>query len=221
MAWIPLGDLWQDSLDKIRWMKGDAITSYFAQADARIEALRQLKGSSEGASEALQVVAVIVTFVHSFLRDILSSLVGAIISWVLQSVLSLGTLIPWVWTQIAIRISSVVGKCSRYVTALTKSGTELGSLPKALMRFGDDVLQFLNKITPNPSLYVPRHGGAPAPPVSPGPWLPPPGWRPNTPRRAKTPWDNLGEIPGDLPWRDSGVNAGTQAGQNATNEDND
>lgn len=220
----PLAQSWQTSLDNITWMSGDAIESYFAQANARIETLKQLKGSSEGASEALQVVAVIVSFVHSFLRDILSSLAGAIISWVLQSVLSLGTLIPWVCGQIATRIASVVGKCSRYITALTKSGSKLATLLKALKGFGDDILRFLNKITPNPHLYEPRHASGPPPPLPPpGPWRPPPGWSPPAPgRRAKTPLDELLEIPGELPWRDATVNAGSQAAQTATpNPDDD
>ncbi|GGB85351.1 hypothetical protein N798_17120 [Knoellia flava TL1] len=133
--------------------------------------------------------------------------------------LSLGTLIPWVCSQIATRIASVVGKCSRYVTALTKSGTKLASLLKALKGFGDDILRFLNKITPNPHLYTPRHGGPPGAPVPAGPWRPPPGWTPPRGDHAKTPWDNLVEIPGNLPWRDSTVNAGSQAGQTGTDDD--
>ena len=215
----PLAQSWQDSLDRLAWMSGDAISSYRAQADARIETLRRLKGSSEGAAQALDLVAMIVSFVHSFLRDILSSLVGAILSWVAQTVLSLGTLIPWVCGQIATRIASVVGKCSRYVTALTRSGSELTTLLRALKGFGDDILAFLNRITPTPSLYSPRHAGATSPPVPVGPWRPPPGWTPPNPRHATTPWDNLGDIPGDLPWRDSAVNAGSQAGQTATDDD--
>lgn len=215
----PLAQSWQDSLDKIAWMSGDAISSYRAQADARITTLRRLKGSSEGAAQAMDLVAMVVSFVHSFLRDILSSLVGAILSWVAQTVLSLGTLIPWVCSQIATRIASVVGKCSRYVTALTKSGTKLASLLKALKGFGDDILRFLNKITPNPHLYTPRHGGPPGAPVPAGPWRPPPGWTPPRGDHAKTPWDNLVEIPGNLPWRDSTVNAGSQAGQTGTDDD--
>lgn len=217
----PLAQSWQDSLDRIAWMSGDAISSYRAQADARITTLERLKDSSEGASQALQVVATIVSFVHSFLRDILSSLVGAILSWVAQTVLSLGTLIPWVCGQIATRIASVVGKCSRYVTALTTSGTTLASLLRALKGFGDDILQFLDRITPNPNLYTPRHSGPPSAPVPAGPWRPPPGWTPPDPRHATTPWDDAADIPGNLPWRDSTVNAGTQAGQNATPDRDD
>ncbi|WP_156971790.1 hypothetical protein [Knoellia flava] len=65
----PLAQSWQDSLDKIAWMSGDAISSYRAQADARITTLRRLKGSSEGAAQAMDLVAMVVSFVHSFLRD--------------------------------------------------------------------------------------------------------------------------------------------------------
>ena len=211
----PLAESWQTSLDNIAWMSGGAISSYKAQADARIASLRQLKGSSEGAQEALVVVSSIVAFVHSFLRDILSSLVGAILSWIAQSVLSLGTLIPWVVGQIATRIASVVGKCARYITALTRSGSELTTLLKALKGFGDDILRFLNKITPNPNLSVPRHSnGTPPTLPQPGPWRPPPN-APPPGRHAGPP-----QIPGiDLPWRDATVNAGTQAGQTATPDD--
>lgn len=214
----PLAQSWETSVNTlIGWMSGDAISSYKAQATARIETLRKLKGSSEGAKEALGVVSAIVSFVHSFLRDILASLVGAILSWVAQTVLSLGTLIPWVIGQIGTRIASVVAKCSRYITALTRSGTELGSLLKALKGFADDILKFLNKITPNPNLVPPRHAAPPGPPVPAGPWRPPPGYVP-PPRgdHAATPLDGLADIPGQLPWRDSAVNAGTQSGQNAT-----
>jgi hypothetical protein len=217
----PLADSWQTSLDNLAWMTGDAISSYRAQADARILTLRQLKGSSQGASEAMGVVAGIVTFVHSFLRDVLSSLVGAILSWVAETVLSLGTLIPWVCGQIATRIASVVGKCSRYITALTRSGTRLGSLLKALKGFGDDILRFLDRITPNPNLHGPTHRGAPGAPVPVGPWRPPPGWQPPSPRHATSPWDDLRDIPGDTPWRDAAVNAGTQTGQTVTEDPDD
>ena len=215
----PLAQSWQDSLDTISWMSGDAISSYRAQAQARITTLERLKGSSEGAAQAMDIVATVVSFVHSFLRDVLASLVGAILSWVAQTVLSLGTLIPWVCGQIATRIASVVGKCSRYITALTTSGTKLASLLRALKGFGDDILRFLDRITPNPHLYTPRHAGPPSAPVPAGPWRPPPGWTPPNPQHATSPLDNLLGIPGELPWRDSTVNAGTQAGQTATDDD--
>ena len=104
-------------------------------------------------------------FVHSFLRDILSSLVGAILSWVAQTVLSLGTLIPWVCGQIATRIASVVGKCSRYITALTTSGTKLASLLRALKGFGDDILQLPQQDHPEPQ---PLHPAARRPAVGAG-----------------------------------------------------
>lgn len=218
----PLADSWQSSLDNLAWMSGGAISSYKAQADARIEALRQLKGSSESAQEAMVVVSAIVSFVHSFLRDILSSLVGAILSWVAQTVLSLGTLIPWVIGQIGTRIASVIGKCSRYISALTTSGTKLASLLKALKGFGDDILAFLDKITPNPNLYDPRHSAGPPSMPQPGPWRPPPGWTPPGPgRRGQSPWEEMRDIPGDLPWRDSTVNAGTQGGQVTTPDPED
>ena len=64
-----------------------------------------------------------------------------------------------------------------------------------------------------------RHGGPPGAPVPAGPWRPPPGWTPPRGDHAKTPWDNLVEIPGNLPWRDSTVNAGSQAGQTGTDDD--
>lgn len=217
----PLAQSWQSSLDHLAWMSGDAISSYRAQADARIETLRQLKGSSEGAQEAMVVVASIVSFVHSFLRDVLSSLVGAILSWVAQTVLSLGTLIPWVVGQIGTRIASVVGKCSRYISALTTSGTKLASLLRALKGFGDDILSFLDKITPNPNLYQPRRSAGPGAPTPIGPWRPPEGWTPPNPRHARSPLDELGDVPGDLPWRDAAVNAGTQSGQGATPDPDD
>lgn len=218
----PLAESWQSSLDSlIGWMSGDAISSYKAQADARIETLRQLKGSSESAQEALVVVGAIVSFVHSFLRDVLSSLVGAILSWVAQTVLSLGTLIPWVVAQIGTRIASVVAKCSRYISALTTSGTKLASLLKALKGFGDDILRFLARITPNPNLHQPLHSNGPGAPTPIGPWRPPEGWTPPNPSHAQSPLDGLRDIPGDLPWRDSVVNAGTQSGQSSTQDPDD
>ena len=217
----PLAQSWQDSLDRIAWMSGDAISSYRAQADARITTLNRLKGSSEGAAAAMDRVAFIVTFVHNFLRDILSSLVGAILSWVAETVLSLGTLIPWVASQIATRIASVVGKCSRYITGLTRSGTQLASLLRSLKGFGDDILRFLDKITPNPNLYTPRHGGAPPAPVPAGPWRPPAGWTPPRGQHANTPWDNLRDIPGDLPWRDAAANSANESTKGATPDPHD
>lgn len=214
----PLADSWQSALDKIEWMSGEAIASYKAQADARIKTLRRLKGSSESASEALAVLSGIVTFVHNFLRDILASLAGAIISWATQTFLSLGTLIPWVCTQIATRVASVVNKCRKYITALTKSGTKLATLLKSLKTFADDILRFLNKITPNPNIYAPRHAGPPGPQVPAGPWRPPEGWKPPKPAHAPTPLENLGKVPSDLPWRDAGVNSGVETAKGQTPE---
>lgn len=217
----PLATAYRDSLNTLSCMTGDAIGSYKAQADARITTLRRLEGSSEGAAAAMDRVAFIVTFVHNFLRDVLSSLVGAILSWVAQTVLSLGTLIPWVCSQIATRIASVVGKCSRYITGLTKSGTQLASLLRSLKGFGDDILRFLNKITPNPNLYTPRHAGAPAAPVPAGPWRPPHGWTPPRGQHAHTPWDNLADIPGNLPWRDAAANSVNESTRGATPDPDD
>lgn len=217
----PLAASWQSSLDTLSWMSGDAIGSYKAQADARITTLERLTGSSEGAAAAMDRVAMIVTFVHNFLRDVLSSLVGAILSWVAQTVLSLGTLIPWVCGQIATRIASVVGRCSRYITGLTRSGSELATLLRSLKGFGDDILRFLDRITPNPHLYTPRHGGAPGAPVPVGPWRPPPGWTPPRGQHANTPWDNAADIPGNLPWRDAAANSANESVRGATPDPDD
>ncbi|MFW5474587.1 hypothetical protein ACOCJ5_14870 [Knoellia sp. CPCC 206450] len=211
-----LPQTWRHSLNSLSWMTGDAISSYKAQADVRITTLRRLKGSSDGAAAAMDRVAFIVTFVHNFLRDVLASLVGAILSWVAETVLSLGTLIPWVISQIGTRIASVVGKCSRYITGLTRSGTQLASLLRSLKGFGDDILRLLNRITPNPNLYTPRHAGAPGAPVPVGPWRPPDGWTPPRGQHANTPWDNLADIPPNLPWRDGAVNSTNESVKNAT-----
>lgn len=211
----PLATAWNDSLTSlINPMTGDAVTSYKGQALTRIEAIRQLKGASESAQDAMALTAALVSFVHGFLRDVLASLIGAIISWVAETLLSLGTLIPWVIGQIATRIASVVGKCSRYISSLTRSSQSLSALLRSLKTFGTAVLKLLNKITPNPSMHTPRHAapGTPGAPPPPGGWKPPEGWTPPRGEHAKGPLDNLQDIPGDVAGgtRDAATNNGLE-----------
>ncbi|MBM6405419.1 hypothetical protein JQN72_14330 [Phycicoccus sp. CSK15P-2] len=160
---------------------------------------------------AISVSAGIVGFVHGFLRDILAQLVGAAISWMAEALLSFGTLIPWICTQIGTRVAALTSRCSTFVEGLVRSGSKLGELLELLGSWGRQLLHLLDKVQTNPALHrpAPRHLAPGGPTVRPWSWTPPDGWRPRGAHSAAPP--TFGDA-----MRDAGAAAGRDTGYTTT-----
>ncbi|MCE1180614.1 MAG: hypothetical protein LWW86_16490 [Micrococcales bacterium] len=194
-------------------MEGTAVDSYWSFASERTDALDALGGAALGMQTAMSVSAGLVGFVHGFLRDMLSQIIGSILSYAVEIVASLGTMVPWVIEQVSTRVAALSGRASTFVNGLINSGSRLGRLLGELRTFGQAVLRFLDRISPNGAGHTPQHrmpGPVEGPPT-PGPWTrrPPAGWSPNGgARHAATPGSNLRDslrgLPGEAP-----ITAGT------------